>query len=175
MYSLTTSMATSGVLPAVVTSLQVEYGFSSVAMGVVLALNDAIMTVLSIPVGFYGVRFNKARVAAWGYLASTIGIFLFALPYVAAPAYHPTTAATLGMCVPGREFRCALPACRCHPARPQGLPGLYCNTVCTARAQLSLCRELVRRVRNPDHRPDRGVRWIYAPPLLNVHLHARKR
>ena len=98
MYALWTNMAASGVLASVVTSLQRQYGFSSTDMGVLVALSDPIICALAVFVGHYGARFNKARVSAIGFVACTLGVFLYALPYFISPAYHPNSSAGTEVC-----------------------------------------------------------------------------
>ena len=98
MYAMWTTMATGGILSSVVTSLQRQYGFSSTAMGVLLSLSDAVTCVLAIFVGHYGTRFNKARVSAIGFVASAVGVLLFALPYFISPTYQPTGSTGTQVC-----------------------------------------------------------------------------
>ena len=98
LYNLLTSMALSGVLPSVVSSLQRQYGFTATAMGTVLSLNDAIMIVLAIPIGYYGACMNKARVTAVGFVFAVIGILLFALAYLVSSSYTPLGNGNSEMC-----------------------------------------------------------------------------
>lgn len=110
MYALWTTMAQSGILASVVTTLQKQYGFSSTKMGVLLALSDAIACALAIFTGHYGARLNKARVSAAGFIASTLGVLLFALPYFISPKYKPTGSTGTQVCDAGNTHRCVCSA-----------------------------------------------------------------
>ena len=54
--------------------------------------SDIVGILVCVPIGFYGARYNKARVTAWGFVTSSVGVLMFALPMVALPAYAPVGA-----------------------------------------------------------------------------------
>ena len=88
-------MATSGILPAVINTLQFQFGFSSTASGVLMTLFDVIGIITCVPVGYYGAKYNKARVTTYGFILSVVGCWLFVLPLAVLPMYKaPTDAAT---------------------------------------------------------------------------------
>jgi MFS family permease len=107
-YNLFGTMASSGILPSVASTLQRQYGLSSTAFGVIFSLFDAISIVLSIPVGYYFATWNKARVSAVGFVLANIGMLLFALPYAVSPSYEPSGYSGTQVCDAGNTAQCVL-------------------------------------------------------------------
>jgi hypothetical protein len=89
LFSVVAGLVSSGTLPSIITTLQKRFGFSSTLMGFVIALVDAVVVVLAIPVGHYGSRGNKARLTAAGFCAINVSLLLFALPHFVTPKYEP--------------------------------------------------------------------------------------
>ncbi len=89
LFSVVAGLVQAGALPSIITTLQKRFGFSSTLMGFVLALMDAVMVVIAIPVGHYGSRGNKARLTAIGFCTINVSLILFALPHFVTPKYEP--------------------------------------------------------------------------------------
>lgn len=92
-------MVTSGVLPSVASQLQLQYGYTATESGLLLTLFDIVGIVVTVPIGYYGARYNKARVTAWGFVISTIGVLLFVLPMAVLPKYSPSGGSLSGHAV----------------------------------------------------------------------------
>ena len=114
LYNMLTGMAVSGALPSVITTLQQVYGFSSTSMGVLIAIGDAFALIISIPLGHYGLKWNKARVTTYGCMLAVVGVGLFALPQFVTSKYNPVGAEPNNelLCKPsgdGNEYVAASP------------------------------------------------------------------
>jgi MFS family permease len=75
-------MITSGYIGSIVSSLESYYGISTESLGILFSSYD-IIGVLSIPlISYFGSKYNRAKIVAFGSFLFSIGNILFIFPYL---------------------------------------------------------------------------------------------
>jgi MFS family permease len=74
-------MITSGYIGSIVSSLEIYYGFSTERLGIAFSSYDIIAVFIIPLISYFGSKYNRPRIVAFGAFLFAIGNILFILPY----------------------------------------------------------------------------------------------
>ena len=88
-YIFLQSMVVTGLVSAVITSVERQFSFSSSQTGVLLSTYDIPVCILVVPISYYGGRASIPRVLGVGVGVLALGAFVWTVPFLRSGTYTP--------------------------------------------------------------------------------------